>query len=331
MPSSRLEALEFLETQWSSINENKVKGILAELRFKKHLAHNNYHYVPGGWIITPGNPSITSVPADAKVCILPRRHQFSWEAGGVSSTPTLAETAAYHHFKQVGMQVLFAEPALIVESSFEPPRAGVKSAPSTLPRPYSLELKEISGPSQFKAVPAATAFAKFPRKTRRGGRVYTTGRIDPQTPPWNDASAVADLFWFEYARYYFQVDYLVSNNDLDLFVIGPSGRSYPVEVKSKTASQSAALGDWFGIDAGPFAKLAFFTANAMNNDALYVVEEVTETRAHIAWHGIRFTDLVKACSWVVQGGGQGMTGGASATFKIPKAAFRPLDDLLKML
>lgn len=331
MPSSRVQATQFLETQWSSITENKIKGILAELRFRNYLDTNGHQFVPGGWIIVPGNPSLAKIPAHEKICLLPRKHTFSWEAPAASSGPTLAEIAAYNYFNQVGMRTLFAEPTAVVESSFSLPQARNGSIRASYPRSYQLELKEISG-NQFLHVAESQAFSKFPpRTTGQGMRVYEKGRIDPTTQPWSDNSAVSDLFWFEYTRYYFQHAYIVSNNDLDLFVRGASGRSYPVEVKSKSPSADPSLGSWFGIDAGPFAKLSFFTSNSMSNDALYVVEELDTARNHVDWLGIRFTDLVKSCSWVVRSGGRGMTGGSSSTYKIPKAAFTPLGKLMPLL
>jgi hypothetical protein len=73
--------------------------------------------------------------------------------------------------------------------------------------------------------------------------------------------------------------------------------------------------------------MSFFTANSKNTDALYIVEEVDSERNHVEWFAIRFTDLVKSCSWVTQAGGRGMMGGASNTVKVPKAAFKRFDDL----
>lgn len=69
----------------------------------------------------------------------------------------------------------------------------------------------------------------------------------------------------------------------------------------------------------------------MNTDALYVVQEVDDDRNFVNWLAIRFTDLVKSCSWVGRSGGQGMSGGASSTIKIPKLAFQNLSDLLVKL
>ena len=38
MASNINQAINFLETQWSSINENKAKGVLAEIRFIDYLS-----------------------------------------------------------------------------------------------------------------------------------------------------------------------------------------------------------------------------------------------------------------------------------------------------
>lgn len=54
-------------------------------------------------------------------------------------------------------------------------------------------------------------------------------------------------------------------------------------------------------------------------------------RVHVEWYGIRFTELVKSCSWIGQAGGTGMMGGASSTYKIPKDAFTLLSELLPTL
>ncbi len=333
MPSSLQQAIKFLETQWSSINENKIKGIVSEIRLKEFLINNNHHFVSGGWILTPGNPSISVIPTREKLCILPRGHSFSWNASnqdGGLLTP--AEMSAYNYFRQVGLRALFAKPINVEEINFSLPirSAGIKRA--NYPRPYQLQLQEVSPNGKFINVSIDEAFEKFPRrKGNIGMRCHASDRIDSAQPIWCVPSIVSDLFWFEYARYFLQVDYLISNNDLDLFIIGHSGSSFPVELKSKTAASDNAFGEWFGIDMGPFAKLSFFTSNAMNNDALYIVEEVDENRAHIEWYGIKFSELVKACSWVGQGGGKGMMGGNSSTYKIPKAAFTPLSELLQIL
>jgi hypothetical protein len=52
------------------------------------------------------------------------------------------------------------------------------------------------------------------------------------------------------------------------------GRAYPIKFKSKTSLINASLGDWFGIDIGPFSKLSFYVSLSNNMEALYFIEEV---------------------------------------------------------
>lgn len=334
MPSSRQQAINFLETQWSSINDNKIKGIVAELAFKSFLSQQAIHYIPGGWIMSPGNKSLNEVPTRQKICLLPRSTTFSWQGTtALAAAPvTPAEIAAYNYFRQVGVRAYLVCPSQVAEANFNIPQPSNGNLRAVYPRNYSLEFKSISPAGQLQANSVRDIFSEFPTRTGNSGlRCSKINRLGANQPPWNDNDAIARLFWFEYIRYFVQVDYLVSNNDLDLFILGPSGSCFPVELKSKTVANDNILGDWFGIDMGPYAKLAFFTANAMNTDALYVVQEVSTNRDHVEWYGIRFTELVKSCSWVGQAGGTGMMGGASRTYKIPKAAFTQLDDLLPTL
>jgi hypothetical protein len=190
----------------------------------------------------------------------------------------------------------------------------------------------ISPSGDFKEMDFEDIFSRFPKRSgNKGLRCYETKRVHVSESPWCDDETISELFWFEYARYYCQIDYLISNNDLDLFIIGESGTPYPVEVKSKSPVVDGNIGDWFGLDVGPFAKMAFFTSNNMQTDALYIVQEVDEERNHVDWLGIKFTELVKSCSWVIQAGGQGMSGSGSSTIKVPKLSFKKLSLLLKEL
>lgn len=337
MPANLTTLIGFLETQWSSINANKVIGIHAELAFKTFLAQNNVHCVPGGWIMSPGKNTLINIPTREKIALLPRAVPFSWQGitGNAPNQVSPAEISAYNYFRQVRVDAFFVSPVAInrrAELGFSNPTPSTTMSRAQYPRNYELEFLSVSPNGQFISTPIDQIFRNFPlRMGNTGLRCAASGRLQTNLAPWNNPSEMVSLFWFEYARYFVQVQYLVSNNDLDLFLVGRSGSSYPVELKSKQAASDRALGEWFGIDMGPYAKLSFFTANSMNTDALYVVQEVDEQRTHVQWHGIRFTELVKCCSWVGQGGGTGMMGGASSTYKIPKAAFVPLLQLLPTL
>ncbi len=335
MPRTREEAINFLETQWSSINDNKLKGIHAEISFKSYLHENNVHYLPGGWILIPGKNVIAEIPPHEKICLLPVEYDFTW-CGNTEAlfetNVTPAQVSAYNYFRQLGVTTYFLFPNEINQDNFILPTKSEGTRRANYPKSYDLSFKTISPTGDFIEVPFTTVMSQFsPRKGNIGLRCYSQNRLNPINPPWDNTELVKSLFWFEYARYYCQINYLVSNNDLDLFLVGNSGKSYPVELKSKTPAHSQSLGDWFGIDIGPYAKMSFFTANSMNTDALYIVQEVDDDRNHIDWLGILFTDLVKSCFWVGQAGGTGMMGGDSSTIKIPKAAFVPLGNLLERI
>jgi hypothetical protein len=334
MPSSIQHAINFLETQWSSINDNKIKGIAAELAFKDFLNIQGIHFIPGGWIMSPGNKTLCQVPAREKVCLLPRNVIFSWQASATNAAApvTPAEISAYNYFRQVGVRAYLVCPSDIVEATFSIPQPSHRTTRATYPKNYHLDFMSISQNGELHSNPVGTVFQSFPiRNGNSGLRCSQLNRIAADQAPWNDSDAIARLFWFEYTRYFVQVDYLVSNIEEIHFIIAPSGSCFPVELKSKSVVNDNILGDWFGIDMGAFAKLALFTANSMNTDALYVVQEVYADRNHVEWYGLRFTELVKSCSWAGQAGGTGLMGGSPSTFKVPKAAFTRLVELLPAL
>lgn len=145
MPANLNTALNFLETQWSSITENKTKGVLAEIRFISYLNTASvlplYDYIiPGGWIITPSKNTIVSIPTNNRIVIIPNFNEFSW-TGAISRHSLTAQVIAHSYFRQAGMHVYFADidvpitPAL--EVTFQSPSAG--SYPTT----YDLVFKKF--------------------------------------------------------------------------------------------------------------------------------------------------------------------------------------------
>lgn len=333
MPANLENAIRFLETQWSSINTNKLVGIEAEVRFENHLNTSAikglYQFIiPGGWIITPGNIRQTSLPTKNRIAILPIPKPFTW-SGTIIPPSFSGQVLAHSYFQQAGIEVYFAECNTILnstnEASFQYPRT------RNYLTSYSIEFKKV-GEHGLELVPITTVMKNFAsRSGALGMRAYTLGRINRTLTIWNDTKVVTELFWKDYIRYFLQRTYLVSNNDLDFFIVGNSGKSYPVEFKSKTMASGTEIGDWFGIDVGPFAKLSYFTSLSNNMDAIYVVEEVDSARNTIDWWAIKFSDLLKGCSWVQQGGGTGMGGGRSSTIKVPKQIFTPLSTFLSSI
>jgi len=334
MPTNRRVALNFLETQWSSINDNKAKGVIAEIRFKEYLRIEEvsrlyFQVIPGGWIISPGCTwEQCQKPTQNRIAIIPNMTGFEW-SGDIQAHSFIAQVIASTYFGQAGIPVYFAEiDGTIAEhvNSFAIPRSQDYSTRYPL-------LFKTTGTNELVNASIIEMMRCFRfRNGNVGMRAYRTGRLAPDSEPWSNAPTVTELFWKEYVRYYLQKRYLVSNNDIDFFLVGNSRRAYPVELKSKTCvTGDNSTGDWFGLDAGTFVKLAFFVTAGNNMDALYVVEEVDEQYQHQVWWGAKFSTIINGCSWVTQGGGVGMTGGSSTTIKIPKHVFTRLDLLLPNL
>ncbi len=102
--------------------------------------------------------------------------------------------------------------------------------------------------------------------------------------------------------------------------------SYPIEIKEKTAAVDPDMGEFFGLDVGPFVKLAFYAAKRGNLHSLFIVREIEDkiTRKLKDWWFITFERLAQFASWNFRSGGPNMMGGASAVIKIPKNEFTRL-------
>jgi len=114
-------------------------------------------------------------------------------------------------------------------------------------------------------------------------------------------------------------------SDIDGVIWGEQ-YTYPIEIKEKTAATDKKLGDYFGLDVGPFVKLAFYAAKKGNLHSLFFVREInnTDDRELVDWWFITFDTLAQYASWNAQGGGTNMQGGGSTVVKIPKAEFTKL-------
>lgn len=115
-------------------------------------------------------------------------------------------------------------------------------------------------------------------------------------------------------------------SDIDSIIWG-NRFTYPVEIKEKTSANDSTVGDYFGIDVGPFVKLTHFSARKGNMNSLFIVREIVDKakRDLKNWWFIPFDELAEFASWVPIKGGTNMGGGGSSVIKIPKSKFRPLD------
>ena len=112
--------------------------------------------------------------------------------------------------------------------------------------------------------------------------------------------------------------------DVDGFVVSRSCRYiFPIELKEKFPTQNPKT---FGIDMGRIMMLLrICVPNSCN--ALYVVRETDkETGCFVGWKYITLSDILMSSVWNSQGGGSGMTGGATQTIMIPYEEFSDITE-----
>ena len=99
-----------------------------------------------------------------------------------------------------------------------------------------------------------------------------------------------------------------------------------MEIKEKTVATDISVGHYFGLDIGPFVKLAFYAAKKGNLHSLFVVREINNVtnRDLVGWWFITFEQLARYASWNARSGGTNMGGGGSTVVRIPKSEFRQL-------
>jgi len=299
---------QFLSRSYSSVNRNKVNGIYAEVAFYNHLAGLGYgdKLSPGGWIIRPtrvarfGLGSVAVFPDG-----VPAGKELPVDRLAPPIPPSVEHAATF--LRHAGIATYFCYP---VEEGGPLRWIGVKRGDASPP-------------------PASDILHLLERSFVQQMRFYNYLRHHSDVTPLND-EAILEQFPLESLRIYIRTKYYAEISDIDRLIWGQQ-TIYPVEVKEKTRPPSDRnIGDWFGLDVGPFTKLAFFKAWYGQLDALFVVREIkSETdRSLVQWWVTNTTDIAKYASWVFSGGGPNMAGGASAVIKVPIHAFRPLDETL---
>ena len=293
-PPSDDEILRFLSERYSP--RNKVPGVVAEVEFARYIESLGMgeRLVRGGWIVEPNAPDFFS----KRIAIFPA----SFGGSPAPSTPVI--TAA-QYLRSAGMRSLWAVPL---------PRAGME---------FDWLASDITGPNIGPLSPIQEAFSGYPlRQNRLTHRHYNTDISPLRSTP---STELQTLFARESMLDSIRGRYLTVANDLDYLIWGQHA-TYPVEIKEKTRANDPYMGDYFGIDVGPFAKLSTFTSFGSELKGLFVVREIDNvtSRSLRAWHIVRSDQMCQKCSWVFRSGGMSMRGTASATVRVPIAAFEPL-------
>lgn len=182
-------------------------------------------------------------------------------------------------------------------------------------------IKQLGIPVSPNYAELSSRVSNFSSRTRNYNflRYQTDSLIIPK-------ASLADEFTKEHLRVSFQNKYMCEMSDIDGIFWGQQ-YTYPLEIKEKTAATDSKVGDYFGIDVGPFVKLAFYAAKKGNLHSLFFVREINNTtnRNLLNWWFITFDKLAQYASWVSVGGGRNMQGGSSTVVKIPKSEFSLLN------
>jgi hypothetical protein len=299
----------FLGRSMASFNQNKLRGTLAEIDFRNHLAQIGFdqRVSPGGWIARRAR---NNAFGHSPVAIFPEIVQpgLDYSPNRALPVPSQRLHSICTLLHQTGIASFFCAAAIPQPDNYDT---------------MSWQAIQLGVPAEEHYVPLIDALAALQ---------YT-----PRPHPWNflryhtDAAAMLDIavpeeFSKEHLRVSFSSRYFAEISDIDGVFWGQQ-HTYPIEIKEKTPAPSAALGPYFGLDMGPFVKLSFYATMSGTLHSMFVVREIdnVEDRNLVQWWFITFNQLARFASWVAQGGGTNMAGGGSTVVKIPRQEFQPLN------
>lgn len=289
------------------LNQNKLNGLLAEVDFRRHLHNEGYldRISLGGWIARRVGPRNF---ARRTVALFP---ELLSDGDSLTRDRPRAEPSRGLHticatFHQIGIYSFFCTPQISTENSAE----GMQ-----------WDAVQLGTPAHTEYQPLNEALSNYLSLRSRKYNFLTYRTDVTRIPEIN----LTEEFLKEHLRVSMQSIFMSEISDIDGIFWG-NQFTYPLEIKEKTSAVDRNLGEYFGIDVGPFVKLAYYAAMRGNLHSLFVVREIEDTtsRALRQWWYIKFDQLARFASWNQQGGGTNMRGGASTVVKIPKDQFRPL-------
>lgn len=307
MPSLTLSDMRaYLNKSLSSVNANKINGLLAEIELRDYLDKSGFggRVSVGGWLFRSTRQAFGEEIVAIFPYIAPPEVDFPLDPSKINIPVGLHTICATMH--QLGVRSYFGVPILGVAVSAEEIEW----------RFIQLGIPVETGPVDLKSI--ANGFIKRSKR-------HNFLRYKSNSTPIPD-KCVPEEFCKENLRVFFQNSFMAEVSDIDGIIWG-NRFTYPVEIKEKTSAKDSTTGEYFGIDVGPFVKLTHFAARKGNMNALFIVREIIDKdkRGLKNWWFIRFDELAEFASWVPIKGGTNMGGGASSVIKIPKSKFQPLD------
>lgn len=299
---------EMLSRSIASLNRNKLNGLLAEVSFRSYLADLGFgdRVSRGGWIarrVGAGSFAHNTAVFFPEI-IVP---DTDYSSSRLLPQPDLGLHTICSTFHQTGISAFFCAAEVEKPDVWE-----------------SLQWQAIQ-----LGLPTEQAYRRFPDcvasmfSLRERRYNYLRYQSDSSLIP---REAVPEEFSKEHLRVAFQNRYMSEVSDVDGIFWGQQF-TYPLEIKEKVPAHDNRLGAYFGLDVGPFVKLAHYTARRGNLNSLFIVREInnTDEREVVNWWFITFEQLAMFASWVPMAGGRSMGGGASSVVCIPKCEFQELN------
>jgi hypothetical protein len=309
MATLSLEAMRtYLSRSITNLNQNKLRGLLAEVDLRSYLAERGFgnRISRGGWIVRTKGPAIFG---QSTVALFPEIPDpvADYAVDRVLPYPDPGLHTICATFHQSGISSFFCaatvaetdNPASLCWSAIQ---LGVP-----VPQPYAPLIERLAG----------TGFVLRSRNYNFLRYTADAGIIP--------GPAVPEEFAKEHLRITFNARYMAEISDIDGLFWG-NQHTYPIEIKEKAPADSDDMGLYFGLDIGPFVKLAYYAAKRGNLHSLYVVREIDNAtdRNLVRWSYITFDHLAQFASWGSRAGGTNMQGGASAVVRIPRSEFTAL-------
>lgn len=298
---------DYLGQSITSLNLNKLRGLLAEVDLRNYLGSLGYaeRVSPGGWVARSdgagnfGHRTIVLFPET----INPGEKYLAGRALPPSPTGLHSVGGTFH---QSGIAAYFCSASISIANDPD----SVQWASIQLGLPSAQQYQSLGSSIQnFRVRVKKHSFLRY----------HTDTSSIPDL-------AVPEEFSKEHLRITFQNQFFSEISDVDGIFYGTQ-IAYPLEIKEKTCAPDRKFGDYFGLDLGPFVKLAFYAAKRGNLHSIFIVREIdsVEDRNLVGWWFITFERLAQFASWNPRRGGTSMLGGASTVVPVPKAEFQSLN------
>lgn len=296
----------YLSSSISSINQNKINGMLAEIDLRDTLIAMGFggRISQGGWIMRNVGAGVFG---HNTIVVFPQTIQpeIDYSIGRQLEDPPMPLHTICSTMHQIGVHSYYCVPSIADDDD---------------PNSISWQTKQLGIPMIPPYTPLIPTINNF--SLRNGRYNFLRNHTDATQIP---AASLPEEFTKEHLRVNFQNQFMCEMSDIDGILWGEQF-TYPIEIKEKTAGNDSKVGDFFGIDVGPFVKLAFYAAKKGNLHSLFFVKEINNVidRQLVNWWFITFDRLALFASWVPLAGGRNMQGGGSTVVKIPKAEFTPM-------